>query len=125
MLKIIIISLITLILSVILKSKSQEFSLLINIAGGLLILFFVLDYFNEIIAFYLDVGEYIGIDNKIIKASIKIIGVGFLTEFMSNLASDFGNMSIASKVIFGGKVVVCGITLPIVKELILLLFSFY
>lgn len=125
MLKIVIISLITIILSVIIKTKSQEISLLINVAGGFIILFYIFDYFNEVVLFYLNIGGDFGIENNVIKIALKIIGVGFLTEFTSNLASDFGNSSIASKIIFGGKVVICGITLPIVKDLILLLFSFY
>ena len=124
MLKIIIISLITIFLSIILKQKSPEFSLIINVCGSLLIFIFCFEYINEILSFYLNIGSDIGVGDGIIKPALKILGVGYLTEFVSNLAQDFGNSVISSKVIFGGKVVICLITLPIVRELVYLLFSY-
>lgn len=124
MLKIIIIALITLFLSITIKQKLPEFSVVINVTGGLLILFFCFDYLSEVLSFYSSLGSSVNIDSNIIKIAFKIISVGFLTEFVSDLAVDFGNSSIASKVVFGGKVVICLITLPVVKELISLLFSF-
>ena len=124
MLKIIIIALITLFLSITIKQKSPEFSVVINVTGGLLISFFCFDYLSEVLSFYSSLGSSVNIDSNIIKIAFKIISVGFLTEFVSDLAVDFGNSSIASKVVFGGKVVICLITLPVVKELISLLFSF-
>ena len=125
MLKIAIISLITVFLSIILKRKLPEFSLVVNVSGGLLILFLCFDYITELIGYYSSISSGLNIDDRIIKTALKIISVGFITEFVSSLASDFGNSSIASKVVFGGKVVICLITLPIVKELISLLLSLY
>ncbi len=125
MIKIVILSLITIFLSVIVKQKSPEFSMIINIAGGLLILSFTFNYLSELISYYSTLGSSVNIDSSIIKTALKIISVGFLTEFVSSLANDFGNNSIASKVVFGGKVVICIIMLPIVKELVALLLAFY
>lgn len=125
MLKIAIISLICLILSIILKQKSPEFAMLVSVAGGLTIVLICYDYLLELISYYSSLAINVGIDNDIIKIALKIIAVGFLTEFVSGLATDFGNSAIASKVVFGGKVVICVITLPVVKDLVALLFSFY
>lgn len=125
MIKMVILSLITIFLSVIVKQKSPEFAMIINIAGGLLILSFSFNYLSELISYYSTLGSSVNIDSSIIKIALKIISVGFLTEFVSSLASDFGNNSIASKVVFGGKVVICIIMLPIVKELVALLLAFY
>lgn len=124
MLKIVILALITIFLSVIIKQKSPEFSVVINVTGGLLILFLCFDYITEIISYYSVVGSSVNIDSSIIKLALKIVCIGFLTEFISSLATDFGNSAIASKVVFGGKIVICVITLPVVKELVSLLFSF-
>ena len=125
MLKIIIISLICVFLSLIIKQKSPEFSLIISCAGGILILILCFDYISEIISFYSSVSGSVGIDNEIIKIALKVIGIAILTEFVSELASDFGNNVISSKVVFGGRVVICLIMLPIVRDLLSLLFSFY
>lgn len=123
MLKIVILALITIFLSIIIKQKSPEFSVMINVAGGLLILFLCFDYITEIISYYSLLSSNVNIDSSIIKLALKIVCVGFLTEFISSLAQDFGNTAIASKVIFGGKIVICVMTLPVVKELVSLLFS--
>lgn len=125
MLKIAIFSLITLFLSVIIRQKSQEFSMIINVVGGLSILILCFDKVTEVIDYYSSLSSSVNIDSEIIKVALKIICIGFLTEFVADLASDFGNSSIASKVVFGGKVIICVITLPIIKELVSLLFSFY
>lgn len=125
MFKIIIIALITLFLSVIIKQRSPEFSMVISVVGGLLILFICFDYLSEIILYYSNLSSNVNVDSGIIKTALKIISVGFLSEFISDLANDFGNTAVASKIIFGGKVVICLITLPVVKELVSLLFSFY
>lgn len=124
MLKIVILALITIFLSVIIKQKSPEFSVVINVTGGLLILFLCFDYITEIISYYSLVSSNVNIDSSIIKLALKIVCIGFLTEFISSLATDFGNSAIAFKVVFGGKIVICVITLPVVKELVSLLFSF-
>lgn len=125
MLKIAIFSLITLFLSVIIRQKSQEFSMIINVVGGLAILMLCFDKVTEVIDYYSSLSSSVNIDSEIIKVALKIICIGFLTEFVADLANDFGNSSIASKVVFGGKVIICVITLPIIKELVSLLFSFY
>ncbi len=125
MLKIIIIALICVFLSLIIKQKSPEFSLIISCAGGILILILCFDYVAEIISFYSSISGSVGVDNEIIKIALKIMGIAILTEFVSELSSDFGNNVISSKVVFGGRVVICLIMLPIVKDLLSLLFSFY
>ena len=125
MLKIITISLITIFLSLMLKQKSPEFSLIVSSVGGILILFISFEYVSDIVSFYITLSENVGVDNDIVKIALKIISIGILVEFVSELASDFGNNVISSKVIFGGRVIICLIMLPIVKDLVLLLFSFY
>lgn len=125
MLKIITISLITIFLSLMLKQKSPEFSLIVSSVGGILILFISFEYVSDIVSFYITLSENVGVDNDIVKIALKIISIGILVEFVSELASDFGNNVISSKVVFGGRVIICLIMLPIVKDLVLLLFSFY
>ena len=125
MLKIIAISLISLVLFVILKQKLPEFAMVVSVAGGMLVLFFCFDYLTEIVSYYTNLSSAVGVDSNIIKIALKLVSVGFVTEFISDLATDFGNLAIASKLVFGGKVVICVIILPVVKDLVSLLFSFY
>ena len=124
MIKIVAISIITVFLSSIIKQKNNEISIIINVCGGVLIFLSVYEMLAEIINFFLISGDEIMIDSGLIKLAVKIIGVGYITEFTADIVEDFGNKIIASKVVFGGKVVVCGMTLPIIKKLFVLLYSF-
>ena len=55
------------------------------------------------------------------KLIFKIIGIGYITEFTADIAEDFGNNIISSKVIIGGKIVICGMALPVIKDLLAIL----
>ena len=124
MIKIVAISIITVFLSSIVKQKNSEFATIINVCGGVLIFMSVYEIFEEIMNFFIASSDELLIDSSIIKLAIKIIGVGYITEFTADIAEDFGNKNVSSKVVFGGKVIVCGMTLPIIKKLFSLLFSF-
>ncbi|MBE5755506.1 MAG: hypothetical protein IJ310_04475 [Clostridia bacterium] len=124
MIKIVAISIITVFLSSIVKQKNSEFATIINVCGGVLIFMSVYEMFEEIMNFFIASSDELLIDSSIIKLAIKIIGVGYITEFTADIAEDFGNKNVSSKVVFGGKVIVCGMTLPIIKKLFSLLFSF-
>lgn len=124
MLKIISIALITVFLSAIIKNKSSEISLIVSICGGVLIFMLCFEMLENVVDFFMETSEKLVVDFDIIKLIIKVIGVGYITEFTADIVEDFGNKTIASKVILGGKLVVCGITLPIIRKLFLLLFSF-
>ena len=125
MLKIISISLITIFLTLTIKQKSPEFSSLISVCGSVLVLLLIFDYVVEVIDYFMMFSNQVGVENDIIKIALKIISVSFLTEFVSDLAIDFGNTAIATKLIFGGRVVICLIMLPVLKDLFALLSSFY
>ena len=124
MLKIIAIALITVFLSSIIKNKNSELSLIVSICGGVLIFIECFEMLEDVVDFFMETSEKFVVDFDIIKLIIKVIGVGYITEFTADIVEDFGNKTIASKVVLGGKLVVCGITLPIIKKLFVLLFSF-
>ena len=123
-LKIIIIAIICIFTSSCLKQYNAEFANLISICGGIIVFFIVCDELVEIIDFLLSVYEFSNIDNSIIKLLLKIVGIGYITEFMADIAEDFGNKIISSKVLLGGKIIICGMTVPVIKELLSMLFAF-
>jgi stage III sporulation protein AD len=59
-----------------------------------------------------------GIRSDIFAALLKIIGIGYLTEFAAGICSDAGNNSMAEKVLLAGKVIILALALPIVGNLI-------
>lgn len=116
-LKIVGVAFVGIICSVLVKQFKPEFSIIISLATGILIVLLVVDALEELILGFVEISENAGVSVNIIKSLIKVIGVGYITEFSADVAEDSGNKSIANKIVFGGKIVVALVALPIIKSL--------
>lgn len=123
-LKIVIIAIICIFLSSTLKQYNSEFSNIISVCGGILIFFIVCDEVANILEYLLTLYESLNFNLEIYKLLIKILGIGYVCEFMADIAEDFGNKIIASKVLLGGKIIICGMTIPVIKDLLSMLLLF-
>ena len=117
LIKILGVGLITTIISLVLREYKSDYYVLVSICGGLVIFFILIDGIVNIIDGIQFIGESAGVSWELIKIVIKIIGAGYLTEFMSDIAEDSGNKFVSSKVIIGGKVAICVMAFPIIKTL--------
>jgi stage III sporulation protein AD len=59
-----------------------------------------------------------GIDKDLFSSILKIIGIGYITEFSANICVDSGSSSIGDKILLAGKVVILVLSLPIITSLI-------
>lgn len=123
-LKILSISIISIFLSSLLKQSKPEFSGIVNVCGGVLIFLLCIDELSSILSYFSELYELSNVGVDFMPVVMKIIGVGYITEFASDIAEDFGNKVIASKVLLGGKLAICSLTIPIIKKLLSLLLSF-
>lgn len=115
--KIIGVGICTIVVSIVLKQYKPELSVLVNICGGLVIFMIAIDGVSTLVS------EFYSLENgagqiEIVKPIMKVLGVGYITEFTANLAEDSGNKSVASKIVLGGKIAICILALPILKQLI-------
>ena len=122
--KILIIAIICIFLSSSIKKYNAEFSNIISVAGGVLIFLLCLDELTEIVNYFFELYSFSGMSADFLSLVLKIVGVGYITEFTADIAEDFGNKSVASKMLLGGKIVICGMTVPIIKKLLSILLSF-
>ena len=118
LLKVLGIGVCTLIVNLILKQYKPEFALLANVCGGLIIFLMVLENGEQLISLFINFETDLGLKTEVLTPILKVLGVGYITEFTADLAEDCGNKSIADKVVLGGKVAICVLALPIIKELI-------
>ena len=123
-LKIIFIAIICIFASSCIKSFSAEFANIISVCGGVLIFLLCVDELSNIIKYFSEIYNLTNLKFDFLSIVFKIIGVGYITEFTADIAEDFGNHVVASKVLLGGKLVICGMTLPIIKNLLSILLSF-
>ena len=122
-LKITIIAIICIFISSCLKKYNAEFASIVSICGGVLIFLLCADELKNIVEYFCELYNLTDLNFNFLSVILKIIGVGYITEFTADIAEDFGDKVVASKVILGGKVVICGMTLPIIKNLLGILFS--
>ena len=103
---------------VVVKQIKPELAVATLVAGGVVMLLFVMQFFTDIFAVINQIVERTGIDQGLFAIVLKIVAVGYLVEFGANVCVDSGNPSIADKVILGGKVLVLIMALPIITALL-------
>ena len=123
-LKIIGVAFITAICSILVKSTKPELSFAINAVGVVLILLQILNDIPQISSFLNEITAISSMENGVIKLLLKIVAIGYIAEFSSDLLVDFGNSSLADKVILAGKFAIILLSLPIFESLLKLVQGF-
>lgn len=119
--KIVVIGIIICLCATMLKSVSPQFSLIIIIAGSIILVLYILNYFTEIFSLFSSIVVKAGISTSLFGTLIKIMGVGYLVEFGASVCADSGYSSIGDKVILGGKIIIFTMALPLISNLFNLL----
>lgn len=116
--KLVGIALIGVIVVILLKSAKPEFAIFATIATGIIMIITLSSSLSQVIIAFDGIVEKSGVDDRVFSAVLKIIGIGYLTEYSSQIATDAGCPSIASKLQLGGKVVIFLTSISIVTSLI-------
>lgn len=116
--KIILVGVITCIATVILKNIKPELSLLVSLSGGIVILIMIINSLSAVISGFSTVVSKTNISTKLFSSVLKIVGIGYLTEFGANICNDSGNSSLADKILLAGKVIIMCFALPIVNSML-------
>lgn len=123
-LKIIGVAFVTSIASILLKATKPEMSFVVTVTGVVVILLFIMDSLQNTVGIFMELAKLTGIENGLIKILIKIVGVGYLTEFTVGVLNDFGSNVVADKVIFAGKITIALLSLPILEVLLRMIWDF-
>lgn len=116
--KIIGIGLISLIIVIVIKQYKPEFALYVSIAAGLIIFLMVMDKLSGIIDLLMNLSNKANINKDFIVILLKITGIAILSEFAISVCKDAGEGAIASKIDFGAKIIMVGISIPIIASLL-------
>lgn len=116
--KIIGIGIITVFAYIIIKQFKPEFAIMVGLTGSIILLFSISDTVISIINNFTSLVNKTGVSPELFSLILKIIGIGYLTEFAANLCVDSGCTSIADKILLAGKVLIMIVALPIISSLI-------
>lgn len=117
-LQIVGIGLVTTIAALLLKQIKPEMAVLVGLCGGVLLLLMTVDYLTQIIGVFNLIVQKTGLSSNLFSIIIKIIGIGYLTEFTSNMCSDAGMGGLGDKVLLAGKLLIFVMSLPIIYNII-------
>ena len=114
------IAVVTAVAAILVKSTKPELAVVITIAGSIILLLFVLEVFRGSISLFTDIAQATGLDATIVKTLLKMVGIGYLVEFSAGILNDFGQNSLADKLIFCGKILILVLAVPILESILAL-----
>ena len=112
------ITLITAVAALLVKGTKPELAFAITIAGSVILLLFVLEVFRGGIDIFAEITQMTGLDAVIVRTLLKMVGIGYLVEFSAGVLNDFGQNSLADKLIFCGKILVLILAVPILESVL-------
>ncbi len=115
------IAFVTAVAALILKGTKPELAFAVTVAGSIILLLFVFELFRGSISIFGEIASETGIDSVLVKTLLKMVGIGYLVEFSAGILNDFGQNSVADKLIFCGKVVILILAIPILESVLALI----
>ena len=122
--KILGIAFITAISAILLRSAKPELSFAVTVTGIIILILFILESMRSTFAIFHTITQLTGIDNGLVKLLLKIVGVGYLSEFSAGILQDFGTSAVADKVVLGGKITIVLLSMPVIESLLSLVRGF-
>lgn len=117
-LKILAICIITAVLAVVLKQQKGEYALMAALAGGTVVILYVLKGILEPI-------EYInakllnnGVKTEYFAVALKALGIGYVTGFIADICRDSGQASLAAKAELAGKCAIFILSVPLISAVL-------
>jgi stage III sporulation protein AD len=111
------------VISVFLKNSKPEFVIFSVMATGVILLLGVLTLLRGAIEEFSAIVDRVNIDRNLFSSILRIIGIGYVTEYSAELCNDMDCKSIASKIELAGKVVIFLFALPIMTTFLNLIVS--
>lgn len=122
--KILGVAFVTALTALLLKSTKPELSFAVTVVGTVIMLILAFDALKDGLKLFVKLQEVSGVSDVLIRQVLKIIAIGYLTEFSAGIINDFGSPSVADKVVFAGKICILVLASPIIQSLMQVVLNF-
>lgn len=95
------------------KKHSDAIAAVLALAGCCICGMFLVDLAAPVFSFFDDTAQTAGIDPDLLSPLLKTVGIGFLTQFSSDLCADSGQAALSKLVQTGGTVLCICVSLPL------------
>lgn len=106
------------IVTLMLKNTQSSYAVLAVIATGIVILIIVINALGQVIVAFEEIVDKTNLNSALFATLLKIIGIGYLTEYSVNLCNDLDCGSIGKKISLAGKITIFTMAMPIVTAII-------
>lgn len=104
-------------LAVVIKQHRPEMALLISLAAGAFLFFFVLGNITAVVSTIDQLARHSNLNVIYLDTVLKVIGIAYIAEFGAQICRDAGEGAIASKIELGGKILIMLLALPVLTAL--------
>lgn len=112
------VGLVGVLMATMLKRERPEWHLIVLVVTGVMVLVIVLSSMAEVINAFGTLLSEGGVDGSLFAGVLKIVGIGYLTEYGAAVCADCGATSVGNKIQLAGKVAVFLMGLPIITALV-------
>lgn len=112
------IAMVSTILCIVIKKDRPEMANFVALTAGIIILLSVVMKLSFIVDGIQFLADKVNIPSMYISLIIKLIGICYIIEFAISLCNDCGEKSIASKLEFGGKIIIMTMSFPILLSIV-------
>ena len=112
------IAMVSTILCIVIKKDRPEMANFVALTAGIIILLSVVMKLSFIVDGIQYLADKVNIPSMYISLIIKLIGICYIIEFAISLCNDCGEKSIASKLEFGGKIIIMTMSFPILLSIV-------
>lgn len=113
-----VLGIIIVILALQLKNIKSEYSVVIMIVGCVIIFFYSISGIIKVVEILKKIINDTGINDEQIIILLKIMGISYIAEFVSDIAKDSGYSALSNQIQIYGKITILVVSIPILESLI-------
>ncbi|MCT7399231.1 MULTISPECIES: SpoIIIAC/SpoIIIAD family protein [Eubacterium] len=113
-----VLGIIIVILTLQLKNIKSEYSVVIMIVGCVIIFFYSISGIIKVVEILKKIINDTGINDERIIILLKIMGISYIAEFVSDIAKDSGYSALSNQIQIYGKITILVVSVPILESLI-------
>ena len=107
-----VIGVVAAIFSCFIRKERAELAMVIGVAAGIMIFYYVLTQISVVIGFITEMLDMVAIEETYYLQLLKMLGVAYVAEFSSSICKDAGHQSIASMIELFAKISIVTLSIP-------------
>jgi len=107
-------ALMAVIIIVVIKQEKKEIGVIISIFAAVVLAVYAMLKLNDIVNLLFELISKVGVNAKYLEVILKVVGIAYIVELTKDVCVDSGETALGAKVEMTGKIVMVGMTIPII-----------